>query len=150
MKIILTQDVKTLGKKGDVVQVAEGYARNFLLPRGLGKEANNANLTNLAHENARLEAKKKKELEDAKALGKKLEGAEVSVFAKAGEGGKLFGSVTNKEISEQVQKQFNIEFDRRKMEMKDTIKSVGIYDAVIKLHPEVQVKIKINVSQSKS
>lgn len=147
MKIILTQDVKSLGKKGDVVQVAEGYGRNFLLPKGLGREASNANLTTLAHESARLEAKKKKELEQARDLGKKLEEAEVKIFAKAGEGGKLFGSVTNKEVSEQIKQQLNVEIDRRKMELKETIKSVGSYDALIRLHPEVQVKIKINVSQ---
>lgn len=145
MKVILTQDVKSLGKRGDVVQVAEGYGRNFLLPKGLGLEASKANLTTLAHENARIEAQKKKELERARDLGKKLDGAEVKVFAKAGEGGKLFGSVTNKEVSEQIKQQLNVEIDRRKMELKETIKSVGTYDAVIRLHPEVQIKIKINV-----
>jgi len=145
MKIILTQDVKSLGKKGDVVQVAEGYGRNFLLPKGLGMEASKANLTTLAHESARIEAQKKKELERARDLGKKLDGAEVEILAKAGEGGRLFGSVTNKEVSEQIKQQLNVEIDKRKMELKDTIKSVGTYDAEIKLHPEVQVKIKINV-----
>lgn len=146
MKIILTQDVKALGKKGDVVQVAEGYGRNFLLPKGLGKEASPANLNSLAHENARADAKKKKELEEAKALAKKLQDAEVHITAKAGEGGRLFGSVTSKEISEMIQQQFHVEIDRRKMELKDAIKSIGAYDAVIRLHPEVQVKIKINVT----
>lgn len=147
MKIILIQDVKSLGKKGDVVQVAEGYGNNFLLPKGLGVEASKANLNNIANENAKMENKKKKELERAQDLGKKLEGAEIKISAKSGEGGKLFGSVTNKEISEQIQQQFNVEIDRRKMEIKEVIKSVGIYDGIVKLHPEVQVKIKINVLQ---
>lgn len=147
MKVILTQDVKSLGKKGEVVQVAEGYGNNFLLPKGLGLEASKANLTNIAHENAKIETKMKKDLERARDLGKKLEGAEVKILAKSGEGGKLFGSVTNKEVSEQIKQQFNVEIDRRKMELKEAIKSVGIYDAIIKLHPEVQVKIKINVLQ---
>ncbi|ATW26228.1 50S ribosomal protein L9 [Candidatus Formimonas warabiya] len=146
MRIILTQDVKSLGKKGDVVQVAEGYGRNFLLPRGLGMEASPANMASLAHENARLQAKKTKELEDARALGKKLQEAVVHIAAKAGEGGRLFGSVTNKEISEQIQHQFQVEIDKRKIELKEAIKSIGTYDAVVKLHSEVQAKIKIDVS----
>lgn len=145
MKIILTQDVKSLGKKGDIVQVAEGYGRNFLLPKGLGLEASNTNLANLAHENARTEAKKQKELEEAQNIAKKLQGAVVNITAKAGEGGRLFGAVTNKEISEQVQAQHKVAIDRRKMEIKEPIKSAGSYEAVIKLHPEVQVVIKINV-----
>jgi len=147
MKVILTQDVKSLGKKGDLVQVAEGYGRNFLLPRGLAIEATPANLKNLAFEKTRAENKKKKELEDARVIGKKLDGAEVNVPAKAGEGGRLFGSVTSKEVADQIKNQFNVEIDKRKMELKETIKSVGTYDAVIKLHPEVQVRIKINVTQ---
>ncbi|MGI6679637.1 MAG: 50S ribosomal protein L9 [Dehalobacterium sp.] len=146
MKIILTQDVKSLGKKGDLVQVAEGYGRNFLLPKGLGVEASKANLTKLAQENARTEAKKQKELEEAKSSAKKLKGAVVNVAAKAGEGGRLFGAVTNKEISEQVQAQYNVTVDRRKMEIKEPIKSTGSYEATVKLHPEVQVTIKINVT----
>jgi len=146
MKVILTQDVKSLGKKGDVVQVAEGYGRNYILPKGLGIEASPANLKNLALENARVDAAKKKELEHARNLGKKLDGAVVNISAKAGEGGRLFGSVTNKEVAEQMKSQFNVEIDRRKMEIKEVIKNTGTYDAVIKLHPEVQVKIKINVT----
>ncbi|HHT62619.1 MAG: 50S ribosomal protein L9 [Bacillota bacterium] len=147
MKVILTQDVKSLGKKGDVVQVAEGYARNYLLPKGLAKEASPANLKNLARENARLEAKKKKELEKAKEIAQNLEGAVINISAKVGEGGRLFGSVTSKEIADQIKNQFDLEIDRRKMELKENIKSLGIYDVMIKLHPEVQVKVKINVSQ---
>jgi large subunit ribosomal protein L9 len=147
MKVILTQDVKSLGKKGDVVQVAEGYARNYLLPKGLAKEASPANLKNLARENARLEAKKKKELEKAKEIAQNLEGAVINISAKVGEGGRLFGSVTSKEIADQIKNQFDLEIDRRKMELKENIKSLGIYDVRIKLHPEVQVKVKINVSQ---
>ena len=147
MKVILTQDIKSLGKKGDVVQVAEGYARNYLLPKGLANEASPANLKNLARENARLEAKKKKELEKAKEIAQNLEGAVINISAKVGEGGRLFGSVTSKEIADHIKNQFDLEIDRRKMELKENIKSLGIYDVMIKLHPEVQVKVKINVSQ---
>lgn len=146
VKVILIQDVKSLGKKGDVVQVAEGYGRNYILPRRLGIEATPANLKNLAQENAREEERKKKELEIARDLGKKLDGAVVDILAKAGEGGRLFGSVTNKEIADQIKNQFNVAIDRRKMEIKESIKTVGTYDAVVKLHPEVQVKIKIKVT----
>ncbi|MDD2496685.1 MAG: 50S ribosomal protein L9 [Desulfitobacteriaceae bacterium] len=145
MKVILMQDVKNLGKKGDVVEAAEGYARNFLLPKRLVVEASKANLTQLAQENAHLKAKKDKELEQAKATGEKLREAVINICAKAGEGGRLFGSVTNKEISEQVAGQFKVKVDKRKIEISEPIKNLGTYEAVIKLHPEVQVKVKINV-----
>jgi len=145
VKLILTQDVKKLGKKGDVLEVADGYGRNFLLPKGLALEASKTNLSALAQENTRIQTRINKELAEAKATGEKLEQAEITVFAKAGEGGRLFGSVTNKEIAEQILKQFNIEVDRRKVELPETIKSLGDYSVLIKLHPEVHVKIKINV-----
>ncbi len=146
MKIILTQDVKSLGKKGDVVQVAEGYGRNFLLPKGWGIEASAANLANVEHEKARVQAKKNKELEEARVLGKKLEEAVVNIPAKTGEGGRLFGSVTNKEVSEHIYAQYQVEIDKRKIELQETIKTIGTFDVLIKLHPEVQAKIKIDVS----
>lgn len=146
MKVILLQDVKSLGKKGDVVQVADGYGRNYILPKGIGIEASAANLKNLDQENARLEKKKAKGLAKAQDIGKKLDGAKVNILAKAGEGGKLFGSVTNKEIADEIKKQYSVEIDRRKMEISEPIKNTGLYKVVVKLHPEVQVKIEINVT----
>lgn len=146
MKVILTQDVKSLGKKGEIVQVAEGYARNFLFPRGMALEASKGNLSRLANEQARMQAKKDQELEAARAMGKKLEQAVIRITSKAGEGGRLFGSVTNKEVAEEINRQWKIEVDKRKIEMAEAIKSLGSYDATVKLHPEVQVKIKIDVS----
>lgn len=145
MKVILTQDVKRLGKKGDVAEVAEGYGRNYLLPKGLAVEASKGNLSALAVESAREKALKDKELETAKGLSKKLEEAVIKIYVKAGEGGRLFGSVTNKEVAEQIEKQMNIKIDRRKIELSETIKNVGTYHALIKLHPDVQVKVKLNV-----
>ncbi|MGI6065262.1 MAG: 50S ribosomal protein L9 [Bacillota bacterium] len=145
MKVILNQDVKNLGKKGDIAKVAEGYARNFLFPKGLAVEASKENLARLAQENARIEAKKDRELEQAKATGEKLREAVITISAKAGEGGRLFGSVTNKEISEQIAGQLKVKVDKRKIELAEPIKNLGTYEAVIKLHPEIQVKVKINV-----
>lgn len=145
MKVILIQDVKNLGKKGDIVQAAEGYARNFLFPKGMALEASHSNLTTLAHESAREQTKKDKELAQAKATGEKMQEAEIRISAKAGEGGRLFGSVTNKEISEEIFHQLGIDVDKRKIEILEPIKNLGSYDAIVKLHPQVQVKIKISV-----
>lgn len=146
MKVILTQDVKSLGKQGEIVKVAEGYARNFLFPKGMALEASKGNLSRLANEKVRIQAKKDQELEAARIMGKKLEQAVIKITVKAGEGGRLFGSVTNKEVAEEIHRQWKIEVDKRKIEMSETIKNLGSYDATVKLHPEVQVKIKIDVS----
>lgn len=146
MKVILTQEVKNLGKRGTVVQVAEGYARNFLFPRGMAIEATKTNMTQLAHESAVEQAKKDKELERAKGIAQKLQEGTLNVAAKSGEGGRLFGSVTNKEIAEEITRQFGVDVDKRKVELSEPIKNLGTYEAVLKLHPQAQVKIKVQVS----
>ncbi len=145
MEIILTQDVKSLGKKGEIVKVSDGYARNFILPKKLGMEATKQNLYDLNMQKA-AEVKRQKEiLEEAKEFGKKLEGLTIKVSIKAGEGGKTFGSVSTKEIAEAAKKQFNLELDKKKLQLNDPIKNAGSYTVPVKLHPQVTAEMKVKV-----
>lgn len=146
MKVILQADVKNLGKKGQVAEVAEGYGRNFLIPRGLAVEASNANMKNLEMQKASEAKRKERELEEAKELGAKLSGITVKVKTKAGEGGRLFGAVTNKEVAETVEKQHGLKVDKRKFELKTPIKSLGAYPITVKIHPAVSVELKVEVT----
>jgi len=143
--VILLEDVKKLGKKGDLVDVSDGYARNFLFPRNLAKEATEGSLKQLKQEKDALAKKKQKELEQAKELAKVLSNTTVTLKVKAGEQGKLFGSVTSKDISEALKKQYNIEVDRRKIELQEPIKSLGSYKVDIKLAPEVDAKLSVKI-----
>ncbi|HHY42614.1 MAG TPA: 50S ribosomal protein L9 [Thermoanaerobacterales bacterium] len=145
MKVILLEDVKKLGKKGDLVDVSDGYARNFLFPRNLAKEATEGSLKQLKQEKDALAKKKQKELEQAKELAKVLSNTTVTLKVKAGEQGKLFGSVTSKDISEALKKQYNIEVDRRKIELQEPIKSLGSYKVDVKLAPEVDAKLSVKI-----
>lgn len=146
MKVILLTDVKSLGKKGDIKEVAEGYARNFLFAKKLAVEANAKNINQLEHQNKKQAEREAQALADAKALAKKLAGVTVELKAKAGEGGRLFGSVTNKEVAEAIQAMSGCEIDKRKVEIKDTIKTVGEYQVEVKLHPQVHQKVTVKVS----
>jgi large subunit ribosomal protein L9 len=145
MKVILQADIKSLGKKGQVIEVAEGYGRNYLMPRGLAVEASGGNVKILEQKKAADAKKKADELGVAKVLGEKITQAEVIIKTKVGEGGRLFGSVTSKEIAEQLQKSFGISVDKRKIELTDAIKTLGTYTPSIKIHPEVQVTLRVNV-----
>jgi len=145
LKVILLEDVKKLGKKGDLVDVSDGYARNFLFPRNLAKEATEGSLKQLKQEKDALAKKKQKELEQAKELAKVLSNTTVTLKVKAGEQGKLFGSVTSKDISEALKKQYNIEVDRRKIELQEPIKSLGSYKVDVKLAPEVDAKLSVKI-----
>ncbi len=145
MKIILLQDVKSLGKKGDVVDVSDGYARNMLLPRKLGVEANKGNLNSLRVQNAHAEKRANEDLATAKELAEKLEGVTVIVGVKAGEKGRVFGSVSAKEIAEAANAQFGLTIDKKKLQMDGTIKEVGEREVVLKLHPQVAARLKIDV-----
>ena len=145
MKVILLEDVKKLGKKGDLVDVSDGYARNFLFPRNLAKEATEGSLKQLKQEKDALAKKKQKELEQAKELAKVLSNTTVTLKVKAGEQGKLFGSVTSKDISEALKKQYNIEVDRRKIELQEPIKSLGSYKVDVKLAPGVDAKLSVKI-----
>lgn len=145
MKVILQQDVKGQGKKGQIINVSDGYAKNFLLPKGLAIEANENNVKILNHKNAIEEAKKQKELEEAKVLAKKISEVKVSIKAKAGEGGKIFGSITVKEIAEHLKEQAKIDIDKRKIVLDEPIKSLGTKVVDIKVYPEVTAKLTVNV-----
>ena len=142
MKVILLQDVKKLGKKGDVIEASDGYARNYLFPRKLAEEAtaNALHVVNAKKENER--RKKLAELEAAPKLAAELKGKEVTVKAKAGESGRLFGAITNKDIAEVINTTFKLSVDKKKVVM-ETIKIAGTYDVEIKLYPEVSTKIKV-------
>ncbi|AGA70893.1 LSU ribosomal protein L9P [Desulfitobacterium dichloroeliminans LMG P-21439] len=145
MKVILNQDVKALGKKGQVFEVSDGYARNFLFPKGLAVEATSGNLSDLASKKANEDKKKEKEKEDAQALAAKLNSITVEVQTKSGEGGRLFGSVTNKEVAEALKAKYKIEVDRRKLEIKEPIKALGTFNVQAKLHPEVIAQFQVLV-----
>jgi len=145
MKVILVQDVKSLGSKGAVVQVAEGYARNYLFPKGLATQASEGKLKELGERKDAESRRKEKELMAARAIATKLQGVAIKVTSRAGEGGKLFGSVTNKEVAEIIQKKLGLNVDRRRVEIKETIKALGTYQAVARLHPEVQAVFSIEV-----
>ena len=145
MKVILQQEVKKVGKKGDILEVAEGYARNFLLPKGLALEATAANINLLKQQKAAEAHKQQKLLEEAKALGEKIKGAAVVIKAKIGEGGRMFGSVTGKDVADALEKQYKLSLDKRKIELKDAIKSLGEYTVPVKIHAEVTVDLQVKV-----
>ncbi|MGL5353684.1 MAG: 50S ribosomal protein L9 [Clostridium sp.] len=144
MKVILLQDVKNMGKKGEVIEASDGYARNFLFPKKLAEQANGNNLHVL---NAKKENERKKklaEIEAAQKLAGELKGKEITIKAKAGDHGKLFGAITNKDVASLVNTQFKLTIDKKKIVM-DTIKVAGSYDIEIKLYPEVTAKMKVIV-----
>ena len=142
MKVILLQDVKKMGKKGDVIEASDGYARNYLFPRKLAEEAtpNALHVVNAKKENER--KKKLAELEAAQKLAAELKGKEVTINAKAGDNGRLFGAITNKDVAEVINSQFNLSIDKKKIVV-NTIKVAGEYEVEVKLYPEVSTKMKV-------
>ncbi len=147
MKVILTEDVKSLGKKGDIVNVNDGYARNFILKTNKGIEATAKNLNDLKLKKANDDKIAQEQYEAAVELGKRVEAGKIEVFIKTGEGGKAFGSVSSKEIASEVKNQMNLDVDKKKIQLKDVIKSLGTYEVPIKLHPKVTAKLKVIVSE---
>lgn len=147
MNIILLEDVKSLGKKGDVVKVSDGYARNFILPRKLGIEATEKNKNDLRLQKKHEEKLAAERLAAAQELGKKIEAIDVSVGVKGGTSGKVFGSVTAKEIAAAAKAQHGLELDKKKIQLGEPIKSFGTYEVPVKLHPQVTAKLKVNVVQ---
>lgn len=145
MKVILFQDVKKLGKKGDVVSTSDGYARNFLFPRNLAQEATDSNLHVLNAKKDVERRKKTAEIEAAQKLADDLRDKVVKIDAKAGDSGKLFGAITSKDIADKINDQFNVKVDKKKIVM-DTIKIAGTYNIEVKLYPEVSTKMKVMVS----
>ena len=146
MKVVLLQDVKGKGKKGELCNVSDGYARNFLFPKKLAIEADNAALNELKNREESAAHHKKEEIAAAKETAAKLDGKTISITAKAGAGGKLFGSVTSKEIAAEIKAKLGIEIDRKKMNVAD-IKNFGEYTAEIKLYQGVTAKITVKVSE---
>lgn len=146
MKVILMQDVKGKGKKGELCNVSDGYARNFLFPKNLAIEADSAAMSELKSREAAAAHHKKEEIDTAKATAAQLEGKSVTIKAKAGSGGRLFGSVTSKEIAEEIKKTLGIEVDRKKMSVAD-IKNFGEYTAEIKLYVGITAKITVKVTE---
>lgn len=148
MKVILIEDVKSLGKKGQLVEVNDGYARNFILAKKLGLEATPKNLNDLKLKKANDEKVAKEIYEEAKAFGERLKEMEVNVTIKTGEGGKIFGSVSSKEIAEAAKAQLGIELDKKKMVLPSPIKVLGTTRVPIKLHPKVTSELKVNVREA--
>ena len=145
MKVILLEDVKALGKKGQIVNVNDGYARNFILPKKLGLEANNKNLNDLKLKKANDEKIAQEQLEEAQELGKKIEAGKVELAIKVGEGGRTFGSVSTKEIAAAVKEQMGYDIDKKKIQLKEAIKALGTHNVPVKLHTKVTAELKVVV-----
>ena len=145
MKVILLQDVKALGKKGDVVEVSEGYARNMLLKKGMGIEATGKNMNDLKLQKANAEKIARETLEAAQSLGKEMEGKSIKIAVKTGEGGRIFGSVSSNEIAEEIKKQLGYEIDKKKIQIDNPIKALGVTNVSIKLHTKVTAELKVQV-----
>jgi len=147
MKVVLLQDVKGQGKKGELVNVSDGYARNFLFPRKLAEEATADTLNSIKLRDEAAKRRLEQERAAAKELAGKLEGMPVKLFLKAGAGGKLFGSVTAKEIAEGLKKQYNVEIDHRKIVLDSAIKTFGTFETKVKLMPEISGKLFVVVAE---
>lgn len=145
MKVILLSDVKNLGKKGDIVETAEGYGRNYLIPRKLAKEANTMNMNQALQDKKVAEHRAAQRKDEAVMLAAQVEKVTVKLKLKVGANGKLFGAVTSKDVAEALIKQTGLEVDRRKIELNDTLKLPGSYTAVAKLHPEISAKFNVIV-----
>jgi large subunit ribosomal protein L9 len=147
MKVILKENLDNLGHIGDIVKVAPGYARNYLLPKGLALEATTKNAKALEHAKKHLEYKKNKVLEQARQFAAKIEGIALSISHQAGEEGKLFGAVTNMELAENLKAQ-GVEIDRKKIVLAEPIKQLGDFTAVVRIHPEVNATLKVTITKA--
>lgn len=145
MKVILIEDVKSLGKKGEIVDINEGYARNFIIPKKMGVEANNKNLNDLKLANKRAEKQAREELEAAKALAVKVEEKPVVTHIRTGEGGRTFGTVSSKEIAAAAKAQLGLELDKKKISLPEAIKALGTYEVAVKLHKDVTATLRVKV-----
>ncbi len=145
MKVILQENVKSVGKAGEVVNVSDGYARNFLLPKGLAVQADKKAMDALTQKNEKLKRDEEKRLAAAKELAKQLEDKGITVAMRAGAGGKAFGSVSGKEIAQAAKDQYDLEIDRKKILLNEPIKSFGEFEVPLRLHPEVLANLKVQV-----
>ncbi len=148
MKVILLEDVKSLGKKGEIVNINDGYARNFVLPKKLGVEATGKNMNDLKLQKANEEKVAKEHLEAAQAFAREMENDHVVVSIKAGEGGRTFGSVSSKEIATAYKEQCGKEIDKKKIILPEPIKSFGVYEVSVRLHPKVTGTLKVKVQEA--
>ena len=148
MKVIFLKDVKGKGKKGEVKNVADGYAHNFLLKQGLAVEANASSISSLNAQKKKEEKLAAEELAEAKQLKAKIDEITVELTAKSGEGGRLFGSITSKQIAEELQKKHSIKIDKRKIELADAIRSLGVTKVPVKLYPEVSATLNVHVKEA--
>ena len=148
MKVILLQDVKSLGKKGEVVNVNDGYARNFILPKKLGVEANGKNLNDLKLQKNNEAKVAQEHLDAAKKLAEELKAGKVVLTMKVGEGGRTFGSVSSKEISEAAKKQLNLDIDKKKLQLENPIRNLGVTNVPVRLHPKVTGSLKVWVKEA--
>ncbi|SDY37192.1 50S ribosomal protein L9 [Thermoactinomyces sp. DSM 45892] len=147
MKVILLQDVKGTGKKGELKEVSEGHGRNYLLPRKLAVEATSGNVNSLKEKQRLEDVKKAKLLEDAKTLATKMESLEVVLFAKSGKEGRLFGAISTKQIAEALNKQHQMKIDKKKLLIDDAIRTLGVTKVPVKLHPEVTATLSVHVKE---
>ena len=148
MQVVLLEDVKALGKKGEIVKVNDGYARNFILPKKLGIEANAKNLNDLKLQKANEEKLAAERLAKAKELAKKLEAASVTVSIKAGDGGKAFGSVSSKEITKAISDQLGLDIDKKKLMLPEPLKTFGTHQVPLKLHKDVTAKLTVKIVEA--
>lgn len=148
MEIVLLEDVKSLGKKGQIVKVNEGYARNFILPKKLGVEATSKNLNDLKLKKANEERVAAQHLAEAKELKEKLEKAPVTLSIKAGDNGKAFGSVSGKEIAKAIEEQLKLDIDKKKLVLPESLKTFGVHEVPVKLHKDVTAKLSVKVVEA--
>lgn len=148
MEVVLLEDVKSLGKKGQIVKVNEGYARNFILPKKLGVEATSKNLNDLKLKKANEEKVAAQQLEAAKELAEKLEKSAVTLSIKAGDNGKAFGSVSGKEIAKAIEEQLNLDIDKKKLVLPEPLKTFGTHQVPVKLHKDVTAKLAVKVVEA--
>lgn len=146
MKVILNQDIKGVGKKGEIINASDGYARNYLFPRKLANEATEGNMTELKEKKDSEKFRKDNEAQEARELAKKLNGLSVNFDVKAGENGRLFGSITSKDIAEKIKKQHGFDFDKKKIVLDEPIKAAGVYHIEVKIYPEINAKLKVAVT----
>ena len=147
MKVILLKDIEGLGKEGELVKAKDGYARNFLIPNKFALEATNKNLKTWKEEMTNREQKEEKERQEAQKLKEKIDGLTVELKSKAGEGGKLFGSITSMDIKDALKAQYNIDIDKRKIELKNNIKTLGTTSVDVKVYPEITGELKVNITE---
>lgn len=147
MRVILNKDVKGTGKKGDVVEVSDGFARNFLLKNNVAVEASSEALNEVNQRKSSEQHKKEIEIQNAKDLAKKIEGVTVQLKGKPGKEGRLFGAITSKDIAEKLKKDHGITLDKKKIELDSSIKTLGVYNLTVKVYPEIVAKLKVQITE---